>query len=64
MLIYFTWQEPPAQPTEPVAVLQVNPVHVAAAVLAKQLSVSLQHPTTVVCVAVPVYDGVHEVAHE
>ena len=53
---------------EPVPLKQVNPVHVAAAVLAKQLSPVAQHPTTVVCgVAVTVYDAVHEetvAAHE
>jgi hypothetical protein len=63
-LFFFTWQFPPAQPTEPVSVLQINPAHaVAGAVLAKQSSVS-QHATTVV-VEHPddtVYDAVHEVA--
>ncbi len=50
---------------DPVPVLQSNPVHVvAAAVLAKQLSSVAQHPTTVVCVAVDAYDGVHVAAHE
>ncbi len=48
----------------PVPVQQVNPVQVAATVLAKQLSPVSQHPTTVVVVVVAVYDGVHEVAHE
>ncbi len=50
---------------EPVPRLQSNPVHVgAAAVLAKQLSPVAQHPTTVVCDVVAVYDAVHVVAHE
>ncbi len=51
----------------PIPVKQVNPVHVAAAVLAKQLSPVPQHPTTVVDVDVDVYDATHEVvvaAHE
>ncbi len=63
-LFYFTWQVPPAQPTEPVSVSQINPAHaVAAAVLAKQSSVS-QHATTVVVDDADdtVYDPVHEVA--
>ncbi len=47
-----------------VPVLQSNPVHVAATVLAKQLSPVAQHPTTVVCVAVDAYDAVHVAAHE
>ncbi len=61
-LIWFTIQEPPAQPTVPVAVLQINPDHaVAAAVLPKQSLAFEQHATTVVCgVAVTdAYDGVH-----
>ena len=49
---------------EPVPLKQVNPVHVAAAVLAKQLSPVAQHPTTVVCDVVDVYDAVHVAAHE
>ena len=49
---------------EPVPLKQVNPVHVAAAVLAKQLSPVAQHPTTVVCDVVAVYAGVHVAAHE
>ena len=65
MVFFFTWQFPPAQPTEPVSVLQINPAHVVAgAVLAKQLSPVSQHATTVV-VEHPddtVYDAVHEVA--
>ena len=62
--IYFTWQEPPAQPTEPVSVLQVNPVHVAGSVLPKQLSPVAQHATIVVVDDADdtVYDAVHEVA--
>jgi hypothetical protein len=67
LFIRFTLQVPPAQSTvgvaEPEVVKQVNVVHGAAVPLAKQLSV-VQHPTTVVCVAVPVYDAVHELAHE
>ncbi len=59
---------PPAHVTayaaEPVPVKQVNPVHVAGAVLAKQLSVLLQHPTTVAVDGAPVYAGVHGEAHE
>ena len=65
ILFYFTWQAPFAQPTEPVLVLQINPAHaVAGAVLAKQLSVLLQHPTTVAVDGAPVYAGVHGEAHE
>ncbi len=64
-LFYFTWQVPPAQPTEPVLVLQINPDHVVAGtVLPKQSSPVSQHATTVV-VEHPdntVYDAVHEVA--
>ena len=61
VFIYFTLQLPLAHPTEPVLVLQSNPVHVAAAVLAKQSLPVEQHATTVVCgVAVTdAYDGVH-----
>ena len=44
---------------DPVPVLQSNPVHGAAAVLAKQSLAVEQHPTTVVCVPVDAYDGVH-----
>ena len=56
---------PPAHPT----VVTVDPVplwHVngAASVLAKQLSPVAQHPTTVVCVVVAVYDAVHPAEHE
>ncbi len=55
---------PPAQPTEPVSVLQINPAHVVAgSVLAKQLSAVSQQATTVV-VENPddtMYDAVHEV---
>ncbi len=68
LFVDFTLQLPLAQSTAyaavPVPVKQVNPVHGAASVLAKQLSVFEQHPTTVAVVAVPVYDAVHEVAHE
>jgi hypothetical protein len=46
---------------EPEPILQVNG---AAAVLAKQLSPVAQHPTTVVCDDVAVYDAVHVASHE
>ena len=68
-LIYFTEQVPFVHVTVvgavPVPVKQVNPVHGAASVLAKQLSPVAQHPTTVVDADVDVYDAVHEgAAHE
>ncbi len=62
-MLVFTWQEPPAHPTVvaavPTPVLQSNPVHGAGSVLAKQSLAVEQHPTTVVCVPVDAYDGVH-----